>query len=116
MAVRANWHIDLPEGYAPGDPFTQQLSIGEVGQPIELTAGQAKLNEKLIALVNDEGLLFEQGVECDLKQRPDVTCSACPVKVVDSADPLSRLCSLGSEQERVLTSLVVERERRGSAP
>lgn len=105
MAVRANWHVDLD---VPED--TEQLEIETVGKPIDLR-GEPRLNERLAELVAAEAALYERGVTCAVKDRSDTACSACPIRSEDANDPLAALCRVGSEQERVLTSLAVQRER-----
>lgn len=104
MAVRANWHVDLD---VPED--VEQLSIESVGKAINLD-GAPRLNEELAALVAEECTLYEQGVTCAIKDRSDTTCSACPIRNTDPEHPLARLCQIGCDQERVLTSLAVHRE------
>lgn len=102
---RANWYTDVdPDGPALGE----QSEIERVGKPIDLSGAPA-LNQRLIELVNMEGVLHARGVRCAIKDRDDTTCSACPVAAEGSTDPLYPLCALGRNQERVSTELGVLR-------
>lgn len=104
MAVRANWFLDeLIVEEAP--------AVEEVGQPIDLHDGNARLNRRLVELVSLEGRLYDRGITCAIKDRPDTACSACPVFVYEGDGPKWQLCALGIEQERLLTTLAVERTR-----
>lgn len=87
------------------------VTVEDVGRPIDLVRGEARLNRRLVELATEEGRLWERGVRCPIKDRPDTTCSACPVFVLDTNRPLAQLCALGTEQERTLTTLAVERAR-----
>lgn len=82
--------------------------IEEVGVPIDL-ADPPVLNQRLVALVETEGALYSRGVTCGVKDRPDTTCCACPIRAEEG--PLAPLCNLGREQERVLTLLAIHDRR-----
>lgn len=111
MAVRARWGI---EGIAEeaGDPFQErQLSITgdrieEVGDPIDLSDRVAALSKRLIELTEQERNLFSQGVICDIKDRSDTSCNACPAR-----GRYGDLCEIGLQQERVSTEAAVLRGR-----
>lgn len=84
--------------------------------PIQLGEETAQLNERIAELVRTEGRLYNAGVRCTIKDRPDTSCSACPISAHnDAAAPLNALCRTGREQERVLTEMavVVEADRAG---
>lgn len=103
MSVRANWFLDD----LVVEPF---VAVEEVGQPIDLR-GEPRLNRRLVELATEEGRLWARGVRCAIKDRPDTTCSACPLYALDADDPRTQLCAVGVEQERVLTTIAVERAR-----
>lgn len=112
MGVKARWFDEGLPSYEDSDPFATQerLDITDVGQPIDLRE-EPKLNGRLIALIQIESEIFERGTTCPIKERPDTTCSACPLRRTDSTDPVKDLCDVGIEQEQVLTELAVVRER-----
>ena len=102
MSVRANWFLD--------ELIVEEVpAVEEVGQPIDLHHGDARLNRRLVELVALEGRLWDRGVRCAIKDRPDTACSACPVFVHEGDGALGPLCALGVEQERVATTLAVQR-------
>jgi len=111
MTARANWFVEQIEQLDDADdPFS--MPVEEVGKRIDLREPQARLHLRLQELLNREGRLFDAGVTCEIKDRADATCHACPVsKAHDSADPLGVLCRLGREQERTCTELAVLRCR-----
>lgn len=104
MSVRANWFLDELV-------VEEQPPVEEVGQPIDLLHGDARLNRRLVELVAEEGRLYDRGVTCAIKDRPDTACSACPVFVHAGEGALGQLCALGVEQERTATTLAVQRAR-----
>lgn len=106
MGVRADWHLDeLALGEEP-DLFA--APIEEVGERIDLLDPAASLYVRLGELLSRENNLFNGGVTCPIKDRPDTSCHACPVsKAHDKGDPLSVLCRVGREQEVVLTEMAV---------
>lgn len=104
MTVRANWHIaELDVGDVDA-LFDDDQRIEEVGVPVPL---EEDLSLRLVELVESEGALFERGVRCEIKDRPDTCCHACPLYREDGE--LGALCQVGREQERVATQLSVER-------
>jgi hypothetical protein len=104
MAVRANWFL--------GDLVVEEPpTVEEVGQPIDLQTGEPRVNRRLVELLTEEGQLYDRGVTCAIKDRPDTACSACPAFQFEGEGRLSRLCAVGIEQERLLTTLAVQRVR-----
>lgn len=114
MAIQARWAhqaIAVPDD-DDGDPFRHRVE--EVGVPLELTERSAELNLRIAELVTYEGALYNAGLHCSLKDRPDTCCNACPVSAhADPSAPLQPLCALGREQERVVTEMAVAIEARG---
>lgn len=109
MAVQARWHSEI--AVPDDDPF--KTRVEQVGFPIELIDGVATLNERLVELVHIEGMLYNAGVTCSVKDRDDTTCLACPISAHDDeTSALRPLCRCGREEERVSTALAVEREAR----
>lgn len=106
MSTRANWHVEAPVLDDPGiDPFA--MPIEEVGERIDLRDPKGTLELRLAELLHREGNLFNRGVTCPIKDRPDSTCHACPVSQAHTQEPLSVLCRIGREQESVVTELAV---------
>lgn len=127
MGVRASW--PTPEldpavvAELERDPFAPAPATGvyvepeavkappqpveQVGTPIDLTGDEATLNGRLVELVGEEGSLYNDGIECPIKERHDTSCHACPI-----SGEFGRLCEVGREQEAVCTKLVVIRCRR----
>lgn len=94
------------------DPF----AVEERGLPIEVGDEEARVSRALQKTLDREGGLFTQGVTCAIKDRADTTCWACPVyRPPTSGDPISALCRIGREQDRLLTrmaSLKIEAAER----
>lgn len=109
MTVQSNWFVERIEaGDDAGDPFA--VPVEEVGSRIDLREPTARLDLRLHELVNREARLYNAGVSCAIKERPDTTCHACPIsKAHDPTDRLGALCRLGREQEVVCTELAVLR-------
>lgn len=105
VAVKARWpgsEIRVPTE----DPFRQRVE--QVGMPIELTERTAELNGELAELIEVESRLYNLGVRCEIKERGDTTCHACPLSAHDDpSSALHQLCSTGRAQERVLTEIAV---------
>lgn len=82
-----------------------------MGQPIDLDAegGAARLNERLVVLIHEEGELYAADVRCAIKEQDDTSCHACPIYTDDALDPRSALCAVGREQERICTALAAAR-------
>lgn len=107
MTARANWFVqavtDLDD---EPDPF--EMPVEEVGRKIDLRDPKAALQLRIEELVQREANLFNAGVCCPIKERPDTTCHACPVsRAGDREVALGALCRVGREQESVLTELAV---------
>jgi hypothetical protein len=113
--VQANWftgEVDLLDE----DPFSGPVDVREVGTVIDLS-NPPSLNRRLVELLEQEGLLYGRGIRCPVKvdadgaARTDVSWSACPIRHHSADDPMTELCDVGVEQERVATMLVIHRER-----
>jgi hypothetical protein len=102
--VRANWHVAELD-VATDDPFA--VDVEEVGLPIRLDGERASLDRQLVDLIRAEGVLFEAGITCSIKDRSDTCCSACPLFKRDGR--LAPLCDVGRRQEQVCTRLAVRR-------
>jgi hypothetical protein len=107
MSARANWFVEQAQAADdPDDPWA--LPIEEIGERIDLRDPRAALELRLRELLLREGHLFERGVTCAIKEKPDTCCHACPVsKAHDPAEALAALCRVGREQERTCTELAV---------
>ena len=85
-------------------------------KPLDLSTPEPVLREWLGELVRREGNLFDCGTHCPLRDKPDSTCSACPVSQADREDGtreelrLASLCRNGAEQERVSMLLLAQRQ------
>lgn len=109
--VKANWHVNL-DVLSDGLADLWADEVAETGLPIELGDDSAKLSDKLERTVRQEAYLFNQGVTCQIKDREDTSCWACPVYRGDTDDPVGALCLVGREQERLLTRLAVDRQEQ----
>jgi hypothetical protein len=107
MTARANWFTAEPVDLGDElDPFS--IPVQEIGQRIDLRDPRAALEIRLRELLYREAALFNAGVTCAIKDRPDTTCHACPVsKAHDPKQALGALCRVGREQEVALTELAV---------
>lgn len=118
MSVQANWFTDTSLDLADEDPFSdeREIDVTAVGTVIDLRSPDS-LNTRLVELLRAEGSLWHDEIRCPVKQgedggsRPDVSCAACPIRHHNSDDPMTALCDVGVEQERVGTMLVIHRER-----
>lgn len=103
--VQARWFIDQLD-VGEEDPWEAAVE----GKPIDLSGDEGSLSARLAELAVKESRLWGNDVTCDLKERADTCCHACPVTQVNNTDnALSLLCSLGREQERVAMRLAVLR-------
>jgi hypothetical protein len=108
MPTRTRWHGPIAVA-DDGDPFAARVE--QLGMPIKLSEGRAELVARLAELVEQEGLLWNAGVRCGIKDLPDVTCSACPLSAHDDdGSPMQALCLVGRAQEQVLTRSTCIRE------
>jgi hypothetical protein len=100
--MKADWFTSPADLDAP-DPFADApLPFGST--VISLDSSIADLDARIKDLMKREGNLFEMGITCDLKDCAEASCLACPVSKLGDADsPLSALCRIGQEQERVIT-------------
>lgn len=108
--TRARWtsqEIVVPDDDL--DPF--QHRVEQLGMPVVLHDTYAELNDKLAGLVNDESMLYNAGIRCGVKERPDSTCLACPLSAhSDESSPMRPLCLVGRAQEMVLTRMACAKE------
>lgn len=113
--VRARWHHEALLADDSGkDPFAgvEQGRIEELGTPIDLSGDTAELRKQLTGLLDEENRLYTEGTRCEIKQEcEDTVCAVCPMR-----GSLGRLCEVGVEQERLLTSLAIARRGRDKAP
>lgn len=112
MAVKADWFLgdlDVAEGPDPLGPA--QTRIEDVGTPIDLEGGEARLNARLVSLLEQEARLFDGGLTCPVKDNSQGCCSACPIRHRDELDQMTALCNIGVEQDRVITLQVIASER-----
>lgn len=84
-------------GYWKEDEYT-------LSTPLETLEG------RLAELLRREANGFEAGITCPLKDKGDMTCSACPVSEVGRNTRRSALCRLGREQERIAALIIAKRE------
>lgn len=110
--TKANWHNDIIVDDDDSDPF----EVHERGLPIEIGDEEARVSRAMVQTLEREGRLADHGVTCAIKDQPNTTCWACPVyKPPSSKHPISVLCRLGREQDRLVTRLVqlrVEKKQR----
>lgn len=112
MAIAADWHLtDLPsaERTLEYDPLTDPSYAPPI-PPIDLSTPEPQLDEHLKSLLDQEASLFDRGIVCPIKDKPDTTCLACPVSAArDYGDPKGQLCRVGQEEERVTTVMIAKR-------
>jgi hypothetical protein len=109
VSTRADW---FTQGVASldEDPDPFAAPVQEIGERIDLREPDAALELRYRELLYREGNLFERDVTCQIKDRADTTCTACPVSQAhDRAVPLGALCRLGRAQEQTLTELAALR-------
>lgn len=114
MGVKANWHVDDLLADADQDPF-DEVRVEDVGRPIDLSGDEPRLVARTVELVRAESQLYHEGVRCPIRDRPDTTCSACPV-ARPGRGKLGQLCAIGIEQDQVFTTLAVMREAPDALP
>lgn len=100
MTVRAQWFADSIV-MDDVDPFACAV--------VTAPPRDSDLHAELHQLVVRENALFNQGVRCPIKDDPEGTCHACPLRGKDAAR--RALCEVGFAQERALTQLAVDRHR-----
>jgi hypothetical protein len=120
VTVQANWFTDSGLDLCDEDPFAdesiEEVDVRVVGTVLDLRDPHS-LSQRLVELLTREGALWNAGVRCAVKMTPDgdargdVSCSACPIKHRSPDDPMTALCDVGVEQERLATMLVIHRER-----
>lgn len=106
MSVRANWFVGLddePVTAVPASLPPAEERVEDVGVPFDLRQPDSLMVE-IDRLIAQESALYNQGITCAVKDRPDTSCSACAfAHHEDGGHPLQPLCHVGREQERVLT-------------
>lgn len=118
MTVQANWFTDPNLDLLDEDPFAddgEPVDVTAVGVIVDLRSPDS-INLRLVELLQAEGRLWSEGVRCPVKTddgvgRPDATCAACPIRHHAPTDPMTALCDVGVEQERLMTMSVIHRER-----
>lgn len=105
--AKVDWGVEDLAADMDEDPFKGHENVEQQGLPIDLSADEPVLQEKLIELVNSEGALAERGVTCALKDRPDSTCNACPISQHEGSGEMATLCKIGRRQEQVVMELHV---------
>jgi len=100
--MKADWFASPLDTETP-DPFADSpLPFGSTFISLESTPEE--LDQRIRDLVKREARLFDMGITCGLRECSESTCLACPVsKLGDPDSPLSALCRIGQEQERVIT-------------
>lgn len=108
MSARAQWFVEAAVEALDDEPDPFALPIEEVGQRIDLKDPSAALHVRLNELVAKEQNLFNADVRCEVKDRTDTSCHACPISMAhDGNAALGVLCRVGREQEMVTTELAV---------
>jgi len=117
VGVTANWFLGDLDVAEESDPLgPSQARIEDIGTPIDLEGDHARLNERLVNLLEQEARLFDSGVTCVVKDNHSGHCSACPIRHRDELDQMTALCNIGVEQERVTTLSVIAREQPERLP
>jgi len=100
--MKADW-FDRSADASDTDPFADApLPFGSTFVSMDTPADE--LQQRIKDLLKREARLFDMGITCDLRDCSESTCLACPVsKLGDPDSPLSALCRIGQEQERVIT-------------
>lgn len=115
MIAQSNWFVERVDAADDADPFA--VPVEEVGKRIDLRDPGAGLDLRLAELVHREARLFNAGITCAIKERPDTTCHACPISQAhDPGSALGALCRLGRQQECVCTELAVLRCQGDQTP
>lgn len=103
------WFVPEEELWERRDETTHPMPVGywreyayTLDTPIEEL--EARLNELVKREANLAGT-----VTCELKDRGDMACSACPVSECGQDTAKSLLCRLGREQERIASLLITKR-------
>lgn len=109
---QANWFNDI---VVDDDDDVDPFEVHERGLPIEIGDEEARVSAAIQKSLAKEGRFADRGVTCEIKDVPDTTCWACPVYKGNTDDPIAVLCTLGREQDRLLTRAIqlrVERKQR----
>jgi hypothetical protein len=108
VSIRAQWHLEQFLD-AKDDPF--DTVVYSSGLVVDLTGTDEQLHSALAETVRLEGLLYNGGLRCDLKEEGQ-DCSTCPVSQMNPAERLSRLCRLGKDQCNIVGRLEERKQAR----
>lgn len=111
MSVKAQWFTPDIELDDDGDPFDLVDDDGET--VVDLSTDEERLARELSDTIKREARLDAQSVTCEIKDRADTSCWACPLFRGHSSEPIAPLCRLGREQGSLLTRLAVLRAGAG---
>lgn len=105
---KVDWHLAELVDNADDDPFANAgpVAVEQIGLRIDLRDSPEVLEQRLRDLIESEAALWRRGVTCEMKSRPDASCSACPLSRHD--DPqhvLFKLCRVGRDQESTLMQM-----------
>lgn len=103
--TRTNWFLDdldLPDD----DPFARVVTDGT---QLDLTDDLETIHARIRETLDREGDLYKRSIVCPIKDDPSASCTVCPVRHADGDDPMTLLCELGLEQERLLTRVACAR-------
>lgn len=100
--MQANWFAGADLEMT--DPFGGATTM--IGPGMTEESSDRDLNLRLSVLDEREARLASESVVCPIKANPLASCSACPHCQIGEDSPLSKLCSLGQEQERICTLLL----------
>lgn len=113
MPVKTDWfetEVSSPKALSGIDPF--QAAQLPAMEPLTLDMEVTDLQHRLNSLIKREGGLDHAGVTCRIKDSPETSCLACPLNQIGEGTAKAALCSIGCEQERVITLMVAQYERR----
>lgn len=85
--------------------------------PLSIETPIDELERLMGLLTRTERRLFDQGVTCPFKDRPEFSCLACPFSKAEDREnsPKRHLCRVGCDQERVATLLIAQHAQDGIA-
>lgn len=110
MTVKADWRLaDLLD---EDDPFADVILTS--GLRVNLAGSEEELSEAISATIKREGVLWEQGIVCPLKDAGQ-DCLTCTKATMDPNEELSALCRLGRDQQTILQR-ANKRQRERYAP
>jgi hypothetical protein len=101
MSIRAKWNLEAFLD-AEDDPF--DMVVYSSGLVVDLTGTDEQLHAALADTVRLEGLLYDRGLTCDLKEGGQ-DCLSCPMPQMNPAERLAKLCRLGKDQFNIMARL-----------